>query len=188
VLAGRSTLASGGTMRWNDSNTPVRARDRWQPGRLPVATLAFDDRRTAPAVGRCHPDQRNHESKQASNHQHVADDVPVDVRRMQGDCEPENRAGCDQDDGGSNAHVCPLDPTARHVAPDEQRQRDNRENDQDCDQHESPFFDVSERLALVRPPRYGAKTNARRRKSDAEPGDDDKVQAGERKVTLACAA
>jgi hypothetical protein len=40
----------------------------------------------------------------------------------------------------------------------------------------------------VRPPRYGAKTNARRRKSDAEPGDDDKVQAGERKVTLACAA
>jgi hypothetical protein len=42
----------------------------------------------------------------------------------------------------SNANVCLLDPASRHVAPDEERQRDDGENDQNCDQHESPFFEM----------------------------------------------
>ena len=43
-------------------------------------------------------------------------------------------------------------------------------------------------LALVRPPRCGAKTDAGRRKPGPEAGNYDQVHAGEREATLALAA
>ena len=81
-----------------------------------------------------------------------------------------------------------LDATARHVAPDEERQRNDCENDENFDQHEFPFFEVSEQLALARQARRGSEADPGCRKPGTEAGDHDEVQAREREATLACAA